>query len=235
MEREDVSVTPEREGGSGGRGDRGNGCWRGRGDPTPFVPGLPDPVPSPRSLARLFDEMACCTRCDLARGRTQVVRGIGPRRASVFLLGEAPGAEEDRHGVPFVGRAGRLLDRLLSRAGVERRSVFITNVVACRPPGNRAPRAAEIRAHSPWLEHQLRLVRPRIVVTLGRIALGYFVPGAKVTEARGKPIRIDHAGRSLIILPTYHPAAALRSPDLLPALEADFGRLVDLLREARAT
>lgn len=228
-------MAPRRKDRSGGRGGRRDGCWRGRGDPTPFVPGQPDPIPSPRSLARLFEEMKCCTLCDLARGRTQVVPGVGPRRASVLLLGEAPGAEEDRHGVPFVGRAGRLLDQLLSRAGVERRSVFITNVVACRPPGNRTPRVAEIRAHSPWLEHQLRLVRPRIVVTLGRIALGYFIPGANVTKARGKPISIDHGGRSLIILPTYHPAAALRSPDLLPSLEADFGRIAELLREVGAT
>ena len=206
-----------------------DGCWKGRGDTTPFVPGVPDPVPTPRSLGALFDEMACCTRCELAAGRTQVVPGVGPRRAAVLLLGEAPGAEEDRRGTPFVGRAGHLLDRLLDAAGLERRSVFITNVVACRPPGNRTPRAAEIRAHAPWLDHQLRLVRPRLIVTLGRVALGYFIRGAKVTELRGKATTVEHDGRQLTILPTLHPAAALRAPDLLPSLEADFGKIRGIL------
>jgi len=173
--------------------------------------------------------MACCTRCELAAGRTQVVPGVGPRRAAVLLLGEAPGAEEDRNGMPFVGRAGRLLDRLLDAAGLERRSVFITNVVACRPPGNRTPRAAEIRAHAPWLEHQLRLVRPRLIVTLGRVALGYFIRGAKVTELRGKETTVEHDGRQITILPTLHPAAALRAPDLLPSLEADFRKIRGIL------
>jgi len=204
-------------------------CWKGRGDPTPFVPGLPDPVPSHRSLHALFAEMACCTRCELAVERTQVVPGVGPRRAAVLLLGEAPGAEEDRQGAPFVGRAGRLLDRLLATAGLDRRSVFITNVVACRPPGNRTPRAGEIRAHAPWLESQLRLVRPRLIVTLGRVALGYFIRGAKVTELRGKATTVQHDGRQITILPTLHPAAALRAPDLLPSLEEDFGRIRGIL------
>lgn len=215
-----------------GRSGRDDGCWRGRGDSTPFVPGLPDAVPAARSLSALFEAMACCTRCDLAAGRTQVVPGVGPRRASVVLLGEAPGADEDRQGAPFVGRAGRLLDRLLDTAGLDRSEVFITNVVACRPPGNRTPRVREIRAHSPWLERQLRLVRPRLVVTLGRVALAYFVPGAKVTEVRGRPKTLEHGGLRLTILPTLHPAAALRAPDLLPSLEKDFGRLAKLLAQA---
>jgi len=205
------------------------GCWKGKGDPTPFVPGVPDEVPSYRSLGALFADMACCTRCELAVERTQVVPGVGPRRAAVLLLGEAPGAEEDRRGSPFVGRAGRLLDRLLANAGLDRRSVFITNVVACRPPGNRTPRAAEIRAHAPWLDAQLRLVRPRLVITLGRVALGYFIRNAKVTELRGKPTTVQHDGREITILPTLHPAAALRAPDLIPSLEEDFGRIRGIL------
>lgn len=221
-------MSNDREGGRRARPKEGN-CWKGKGDPTPFVPGVPDPVPSYRSLGALFADMACCTRCELALGRTQVVPGVGPRRAAVFILGEAPGADEDRRGAPFVGRAGRLLDRLLADAGVDRRSVFITNVVACRPPGNRTPRAAEIRAHAPWLESQLRLVRPRLVVTLGRVALGYFIRGAKVTELRGKPTTVQHDGRLLTILPTIHPAAALRAPDLVPSLEEDFGRIPEIL------
>src|SRR5690606_8619254 len=155
-------------------------CWKGRGDPTPLVPGLPDPVPSHRSLPALSAEMPCCARCQLAAGRPQAGPAARARRPPELLLGAAPGAEARRQGAPFVGRAGRLLDRLLATAGLDRRSVFITNVVACRPPGNRTPRAGEIRAHAPWLESQLRLVRPRLVVTLGRVALGYFIRGAKV-------------------------------------------------------
>ncbi|MFO7260048.1 MAG: uracil-DNA glycosylase [bacterium] len=204
-------------------------CWKGRGDPAPFVPGVPDPVPSYRSLGALFSDMACCTRCELASGRTQVVPGVGPRRAAVLILGEAPGAEEDRRGAPFVGRAGRLLDRLLANAGLEREDVFITNVVACRPPGNRTPRAAEIRAHAPWLDAQLRLVQPRLIVTLGRVALGYFIRNAKVTELRGKATTVERDGRRLTILPTLHPAAVLRAPDLLPSVEEDFGRIREVL------
>lgn len=214
----------------GGRTRRSDdGCWKGRGDTAPFVPGLPDPVPALSSLTKLFNEMACCTRCELAAGRTQVVPGVGPRRASVMLLGEAPGAEEDRKGSPFVGRAGQLLDRLLSAAGLDRKSVFITNVVACRPPNNRTPRVREIKAHAPWLDQQLRLVRPRLIVTLGRVALTYFVPGAKVTEVRGKAAAVERDGRQFTILPTLHPAAALRAPDLLPSLEEDFGKIRTIL------
>src|SRR5690606_37479063 len=133
-------------------------CWTGKDDPRRFVPGIPDPVPRYRSVARLNAEMSCCTRCELAAGRTRVVKGVGPKRARVLFLGEAPGASEDRAGEPFVGSAGRLLDRLLERAGLERSDIYITNVVACRPPKNRTPRVSEVRAHAPWLEEQLRLV-----------------------------------------------------------------------------
>ncbi|MGH7465229.1 MAG: uracil-DNA glycosylase, partial [Longimicrobiales bacterium] len=130
-------------------------CWIGRNDRGPFVPGIPATVPRYRSLVKLNDEMACCTRCDLALGRTQVVRGIGPKRARVLFLGEAPGASEDRAGEPFVGAAGRLLDRLLEESGLLRSDIYITNVVACRPEKNRAPRVSEVKAHAPWLEEQL--------------------------------------------------------------------------------
>ena len=210
-----------------------DGCWKGRGDPTPFVPGLPEEVPRFRSLRALNDAMSCCTRCPLAEGRTQVVRGVGAKKASVLFLGEAPGAKEDQAGEPFVGSAGKLFARLLEESGLARAEVYITNVVACRPPANRTPRASEVKAHAPWLEEQIRLVKPEIVVTLGRIALTYFLPRAKVTELTGKPQHVHWQQRDLTILPLFHPAAALRARDLLPKLEAGFLVLRSLLADSR--
>lgn len=204
-------------------------CWIGRDDTGPFVPGVPATVPRYRSLVKLNDEMACCTRCDLALGRTQVVRGIGPKRARVLFLGEAPGASEDRAGEPFVGSAGRLLDRLLEESGLLRSDIYITNVVACRPAKNRAPRASEVKAHAPWLEEQLRLVQPEVIVTLGRVALTYFIPGAKITELSGRAQELEWQGRALRLLPLFHPAAVLRARDLLPRLEAGFTALRSML------
>ncbi|MBX6363337.1 MAG: uracil-DNA glycosylase [Gemmatimonadetes bacterium] len=211
-------------------------CWRGKGDQAPFVPGRPERIPRAASLGALFRSMACCTRCELATGRTQVVAGVGAPHARVMFIGEAPGAEEDRRGEPFVGAAGRLFNRLLKENGFSRDEVFITNVVACRPPGNRTPRAREVRAHSPWLEEQLRLVDPDVLVTLGRIALTYFLPRAKVTEVRGRPQEVERNGRVIPLLPLLHPAAILRNrEELLPRMETDFARLRPLLAAARST
>ncbi|HEX9108253.1 MAG TPA: uracil-DNA glycosylase, partial [Longimicrobiales bacterium] len=162
-------------------------CWHGMGDDAPFVPGWPATVPASASLPALFQAMSCCTRCELAPGRTQVVHGVGSARARIMFVGEAPGKQEDLKGEPFVGQAGRLFDRLLAENGLERADVFITNVVACRPPANRTPKASEVKAHAPWLERQLQLVQPEVLVTMGRIALTYFLPGAKVTQLRGVP------------------------------------------------
>ena len=205
-------------------------CWRGVGDATPFVPGLPERVPRGRSLAGLFEAMACCTRCELATERTQVVRGVGNPRARVLFVGEAPGRQEDRQGEPFVGQAGRLFDQLLAENGLSRANVFITNVVACRPPANRTPKPAEVRAHAPWLEEQLRLVNPDVVATLGRVALTYFLPRAKITLLRGQTQSIERNGRTLPLLPLLHPAAVLRRrTEMLPGMREDFSRLPGLL------
>ena len=208
-----------------------NPCWRGKNDPSPYVPGEPAEVPKFRSLKRLFSAMECCTRCDLAAGRTQVVVGVGAAKARVMFIGEAPGEKEDMAGRPFVGSAGKLLDRLLDEAGIERDDVFITNIVACRPPKNRTPKVTEVRAHAPWIEEQLRLVGPELVVTLGRIALTYFLPKAKVTALRGKPQELTNAGRQLVILPTFHPAAVLRDYAVrYPHIQADFRKIARLLK-----
>jgi uracil-DNA glycosylase family 4 len=206
-------------------------CWRGKDDPAPFIPGLPAEIPRARSLQQLFTEMVCCTRCELAEARTQVVIGTGAARARVMLIGEGPGAKEDEAGVPFVGGAGKLLDRLLAEGGIARADVFITNVVACRPPGNRAPKPREVAAHSGWLEEQIRLVSPEVIGTLGRSALTYFSPKAKITEIHGQRMTIERAGRNIVLIPMFHPAAALRGRELIPVLEQDFRVLGKLLTE----
>lgn len=206
-------------------------CWRGRDDTTPFVPGVPEEIPRARSLRALFRAMRCCTRCDLARGRTQVVPGVGDPRAALMFVGEAPGAQEDAQGRPFVGAGGRLLDALLERHGIDRSAVYVTNVVACRPPKNRTPRPREVLAHGPWLEEQIRLVQPRIIATLGRSALTYFIRSAKITELSGRPQAITWQDRPLTLLPLFHPAAVLRARDLMPKLEAGVAQLRRLLDE----
>jgi len=204
-------------------------CWRGKGDTVPFQPGRPEYVARFENLGSLFHEMVCCTRCDLARERTQVVVGVGPSTARVVFIGEAPGREEDRSGRPFVGRAGKLLDRLLASIDLDRDEIFITNIVACRPPGNRTPRAGEVRAHAPWLEEQLRLIDPDLIITLGRVALNYFIPGARITELTGVVQDVMHNGRSRLLLPLFHPAAALRRPELVSVLEENFAKIPGLL------
>jgi len=204
-------------------------CWRGKDSDAPYVAGVPEVVPTFRSIPSLMKSMVCCTRCELAVARTQVVLGVGNRSAHLMLIGEAPGEKEDLAGQPFVGGAGRLLDKVLLASGIGRDDVFITNIVACRPPKNRTPRVSEVKAHAVWIEQQLRLVKPSLVVTLGRVALTYFIPKAKVTQLRGKPQKIRHADRPLTLLPTLHPAAVLRDPLLRPKLEADFRKAAKLL------
>jgi DNA polymerase len=148
---------------------------------------------------------------------TQLVPGEGPASASVVIVGEAPGAKEDQQGRPFVGNAGRLLDGLLGEAGMARDDVYITNVVKARPPKNRDPKAPEVAHHWPWLEAQLALIKPALLVPLGRHALARFAPEAKIGEVHGTVVEAD--GRRLF--PLYHPAAALHNPKLRETLVAD--------------
>jgi DNA polymerase len=156
---------------------------------------------------------------------TNLVPGEGSATARVVLVGEAPGASEDKTGRPFVGRAGKLLDLLLAEAGLRREDVFITNVVKARPPGNRDPRADEVAHHLPWLEAQLEVVNPRLVVPLGRHALKHFAPDLKISEAHGRVVERD--GRALF--PMFHPAAALRSREVREAQFEDARALREAL------
>lgn len=188
--------------------------------------------PKARALAALHEEIRRCQRCPLWAARTQAVPGVGPAHARIMLVGEAPGRQEDLQGEPFVGTAGRVLDALLAAAGLTRRNVYITNVVKSRPfigppPGrNRVPAAGEIQACRAWLDEQLRIIQPQIVVAMGRIALEYFLPGAKISAVHGRPQRRGDR----IILPLYHPAVTLRRPDLRETLRRDALQLRELIR-----
>jgi uracil-DNA glycosylase len=159
---------------------------------------------------------------------TNLVPGDGNPDADVVIVGEAPGASEDKQGRPFVGRAGKLLDTRLGDAGLERSEVFVTNVVKARPPGNRDPKADEVAHHLPWLLAQLDVIRPRLVVPLGRHALGRFDADAKISQAHGQVLERD--GRTLF--PMYHPAAALHNQSLRATLHEDARRLGETLRAA---
>jgi uracil-DNA glycosylase len=184
-----------------------------------------------RNPQRLLDAIAQEIRehvpCGFAicEQATNLVPGEGSATAKVMLVGEAPGAKEDESGRPFVGGAGKLLDHLLEEAGLERGDVFITNVVKARPPGNRDPKADEVAHHLPWLEAQLAVIRPKLLVPLGRHALARFAPDVKITETHGRVIERD--GRTLF--PMFHPAAALRNPRLRSTLEEDARALRDAL------
>ena len=159
-----------------------------------------------------------CTDCPLHRGRTNAVPGEGSPTAELMLIGEGPGFHEDRQGRPFVGPAGQLLEGLLASIGTNRDQVFIANMVKCRPPDNRDPQPAEISACSKYLDRQIELVNPKIIVTLGRFSLGRFFPGESITRARGRLRQKD--GR--LIFPVMHPAAALRRPELRSTMVQDF-------------
>jgi uracil-DNA glycosylase len=167
---------------------------------------------------------------DLCETATNLVPGEGTPTAEIMLVGEAPGANEDAQGRPFVGRAGQLLDELLAEGGLAREQVFITNVVKARPPGNRDPRAAEVAHWMPYLEAQLALIRPRLVVPLGRHALAHFTEGAKISEVHGTLVL--ERGRALF--PLYHPAAALHNASLWGTLVDDARRLPEALEQVRA-
>jgi uracil-DNA glycosylase family 4 len=175
------------------------------------------------ALEAIAEEIRAHAGCgfEICESCTQLVPGEGSAEARVVLVGEAPGAREDELGRPFVGRSGVLLDEVLGEAGLHREDVFITNVVKARPPGNRDPRADEVAHHRPWLERQLAVIGPRLVVPLGRHALARFAPDAQIGEAHGQLVE----GDGFTLFPLYHPAAALRSTTLRMTLFEDARRL----------
>jgi uracil-DNA glycosylase len=181
-------------------------------------------------LAAFASEVAACTKCRLAQGRTQVVFGIGDSNADLMFVGEAPGFHEDQQGEPFVGQAGKLLDRLLAGIGLERGQVYVANVLKCRPPGNRDPQPDEIEACEGHLFRQIELIQPKVVATLGNFATKLLSgKPTGITRVHGTDQPTSLGGRRVMLYPLYHPAAALYTPAMLKVLEADFARLPELL------
>jgi DNA polymerase len=176
------------------------------------------------SLADVAAASQTCALCKLAGNRTQVVFGVGRHDAELMFVGEGPGEQEDLRGEPFVGRAGGLLTQLIEGIGLTRANVYIANVVKCRPPGNRDPQPDEIDACAPWLDRQLQLVRPRVVVTLGNFATKLLLQTKDgITKLRGKRFPLVRGGHEAVLVPTYHPAAVLRSGGrALAEARADF-------------
>jgi uracil-DNA glycosylase len=181
-------------------------------------------------LVALYKEVQSCAKCPLHETRTKAVFGAGDADADVMFVGEAPGAEEDRQGLPFVGRAGQLLNQLLEGIGLSREEVFIANVLKSRPPGNRDPQPLEIEACRPYLFEQVRLIEPRVVCTLGNFATKLLSGNpAGITKVRGTPQVHELGGRTVFLLPLLHPAAALRTPSMKETLRGDLELLPGLL------
>jgi uracil-DNA glycosylase family 4 len=213
-------------------------------------PGIHDPAPSDSpfivdvipvtasaadrrdQLKEVFREASVCTRCPLAETRTTVVFGAGNADADLMFVGEAPGANEDKQGLPFVGQAGKLLDKLLGEIGLDRGEVFIANVLKCRPPGNRDPHPVEIDSCRDYLHRQVELIEPRVICTLGNFATKLLRGDPTgISRLHGQPEIHTIGMRAVRVYPLYHPAAALYTPSMLETLRTDFARLPELLAQ----
>jgi len=179
-------------------------------------------------LTELYKEIAICQRCELSQGRTKAVPGEGPENAEIMFIGEAPGFHEDRQGRPFVGAAGKFLEELLASIGLTREDVYICNVIKCRPPSNRDPQPDEMAACKPFLDKQIELVRPKLIVTLGRFSMARYFPNTKITRIHGQPKRIGNR----IYYPMFHPAAALHQPKWRSVVQEDMLKIPQILKEA---
>ncbi len=180
-------------------------------------------------LAEVAKQVAVCERCVLHHSRKKAVPGEGPNQCEIMLVGEGPGFYENEQGRPFVGAAGKFLDELLGQAGLKREDVWITNVVKCRPPGNRDPMPEEVEACNEYLQRQIQAVNPSIIITLGRHSMAKYMPGAKITAVHGQMRRVGDR----YVIAMFHPAAALHQASLKPAVLADFAKLPQLLEQAR--
>ena len=178
------------------------------------------------ALAELYEKIAACQDCEeLARTRNKVVPGAGAENAQIVFIGEAPGFHEDQQGFPFVGQAGKFLDHLLSSIGLKRSDVYICNVIKCRPPENRDPLPTEIGNCQKWLDQQIEMISPKMIVTLGRYSLAKYFPGETISKIHGKERKIDN----VIYYPMYHPAAALHQQSLRQTIEADMLKIPSIL------
>ena len=179
------------------------------------------------ALSELYQEIALCKQCEIARYRTKVVPGEGAEDADIMFIGEAPGWHEDQQGRPFVGPAGMYLDQLLTSISLKREQVYIANVIKCRPQENRDPLPSEIHNCCKWLERQIELICPRMIVTLGRYSMAMFFPGKSISKIHGTAQKQD----DVIYFAMYHPAAALHQQSLRQAIEADMLKIPSLLAQ----
>jgi len=182
------------------------------------------------SLPQVARAVHDCTRCPLHQSRNRAVPGEGSPQADIMLIGEGPGFHEDKQARPFVGASGKFLEELLNNIGYKREDVFIANVVKCRPPNNRDPQKEELEACQNYLERQIELVDPKVIVTLGRFSMYRYFPGASITKIHGQPKRDGNR----LIVPMFHPAAALHQPRWRPLITEDFEKLPQLINEAAA-
>lgn len=180
-------------------------------------------------LKEIASQVAGCKQCQLSFSRKKAVPGEGPADAEIMLIGEGPGFYENEQGRPFVGAAGQFLDELLQKAGVSRKDVFITNVVKCRPPGNRDPMPEELAACNAYLERQIEAINPLVIVTLGRFSMAKFLPNVLISHVHGRP----SWAKGRLIVPMFHPAAALHQPSLKASVLSDFARLPEWIEQAR--
>lgn len=185
------------------------------------------------SLEQLAQDIQNCTRCGLAEGRNNLVFGVGNPQAKLMLIGEGPGKDEDEQGLPFVGKAGQLLDRILAAINLTRQEVYIANIVKCRPPNNRVPTRAEAAACLPYIYRQIELIQPRIIVLLGSTALQNLIsPEARITKMRGQWLQ---SRSGIKIMPTYHPAAVLRDPSKRRPVWEDFQKIQEEFKMVPST
>ena len=182
------------------------------------------------ALSELYEEIALCQQCEIAKYRTKVVPGEGAEDATIMFIGEAPGWHEDQQGRPFVGPAGLYLDELLASINLKREQVYIANVIKCRPSGNRDPLPAEIHNCRKWLDRQIELIHPKLVVTLGRYSMAMFFPGKSISKIHGTAQKRDN----VIYYAMYHPAAGLHQQSLRQMIEADMLKIPSLLAEAES-
>ena len=181
------------------------------------------------ALTDLYQQIALCHKCDIAKLRTKVVPGEGAENAEIMFIGEAPGWHEDQQGRPFVGQAGQFLDKLLASINLNRQQVYIANVIKCRPPDNRDPLPTEIQNCCHWLDSQIEIIKPKMIVTLGRYSMARYFPGKTISKIHGTAVKRDN----VIYFAMYHPAAALHQQSLRQDIEADMRKIPKLIAETK--
>jgi DNA polymerase len=181
------------------------------------------------ALTELYQQIGQCFKCEIAKSRCKVVPGEGAENAEIMFIGEAPGWHEDQQGRPFVGQAGQFLEKLLASVNLKRPQVYIANVIKCRPPDNRDPLPMEIQNCRQWLDNQIEIIKPKMIVTLGRYSMARYFPGKSISKIHGTAVKRDN----IIYYAMYHPAAALHQQSLKQAIESDMLKIPKLLAEAR--